>query len=100
MKRKIITSAALAGALLVGSGTAAFAGEYNGRDGGHVPGGVNGKSACSYSGLDIEDDDEGPDNHPDDHVAFDRHGVQNYGQYVNFGLKEFVPSPGEACNPS
>lgn len=97
--KKVITSAALTGALLVAGGSAALAGEYNGK-GEPVPGGVNGHSDCSYSGLDIPDDVEGnPPGLDDDWAGYDYHGVQNYGQYVTLGFKTIVPSPGEACNP-
>lgn len=98
--KKVITSAVMAAAMLGGSGTAALAGEYNG-NGDPVPGGVNGKSECSYSGLDLPDEEEGnPEGFDDDWAGYDYHGTQNYGQYVSLGLKAFLPSPGEACNPA
>ncbi len=47
------------------------------------------RSICAYSGLNDEPDD------PDEGGR-----VQSYGQIVKQGGKEFVPSPGDACNPT
>jgi hypothetical protein len=86
-----VASLAMVGAMA----GAAAAGEYNGK-GEPVPGGVKGKSECSYSGRDISDDlENNPPGFDDD--AFTIHGVQSYGQYVSQGLKAFIPSPGQAC---
>ena len=84
--------------LVLGGAATAHAGEYNGK-GEPVPGGENGKSACSYSGRDIPDSVEG---NPfpfldDDALTSQRNFTQSYGLYVSLGLKDIVPSPGEAC---
>lgn len=48
------------------------------------------RSLCAFSGL----------NDDPDH-AFPEGGLaQSYGQLVAQGVKEFVPSPGFACNPT
>ena len=44
------------------------------------------RSICAYSGLNDEPEVDGR--------------VQSYGQIVKQGGKEFVPSPGDACNPT
>ena len=73
------------------------------------PGADPGASECVFSGLDTADSIEGnPEGFDDDALAVrgnqspagvDRyHGVQSYGIFVRAGLKEFVPSPGVACN--
>lgn len=94
IKRTAVGVAAAAALLLGLSGTAS-AGEYDGR-GEPVPGGVNGRSECSYSGRDIPDSEENnPPGFDDDALAI--RGVQSYGQFVSQGLKEGVPSPGTAC---
>jgi hypothetical protein len=46
-------------------------------------------SICSASGLN--------EYHPGEEGEFLTR-TQSYGQLVRMGLKEFVPSPGEACN--
>lgn len=98
--RRMVMTTLLTGVLVCSSGTAVFAGEYNGK-GGFVPGGENGRSECSYSGRDVDDDVEGnPPGFDDDWAGADYHGVQSYGQYVSLGLKAFLPSPGHACNPT
>jgi hypothetical protein len=94
MKKTAVAITAVAG-LVLGAGGTAFAGEYSGK-GNPVPGGVNGKSACSFSGRDVPDDVENnPPGFDDDAVAI--RGVQSYGQYVSQGYKAYVPSPGVAC---
>jgi hypothetical protein len=94
MRKALVMCVATAG-LVLGSAGAASAGEYNGK-GEPVPGGVNGKSECSYSGRDIPDDVENnPPGFDDDLLAI--RGVQSYGQLVSQGLKGFLPSPGMAC---
>jgi hypothetical protein len=93
--RTTTAACALAAALVLGLGGAASAGEYTGK-GEPVPGGVNGRSECSYSGQDLSDDLEGnPPGFDDD--AITPHGVQSYGQLVSQGLKALFPSPGDAC---
>ena len=47
------------------------------------------RSLCSYSGL---------NDNPDDPEEGGQ--VQSYGQIGKAGGKEFVPSPGFACNPN
>ena len=44
------------------------------------------RSICAYSGLNDEPEVDGR--------------VQSYGQIVKQGGKAFVPSPGDACNPT
>ena len=65
-----------------------MAGEVNGQ-GDVVPGGVTGKSACSFSGL---------EDHPVDPGT-----VQNWG-IIPKVVRDFLTSiglhPGEACNPT
>ena len=90
-----MTSIVIATGLTVGLGGTALAGEYNGK-GEPVPGGVKGRSECSYSGRDIDDSIENnPPGFDDDELTI--HGVQSYGQLVSQGLKAFLPSPGQAC---
>lgn len=98
--RKAAVGMGVAAALsLIMSGTA-LAGEYNGK-GEPVPGGVNGKSECSYSGQDVDDYVEGnPEGFDDDALsAVGNTRVQSYGILVKAGLKEVLPSPGVACSP-
>lgn len=93
--KKTATSILIATGLTIGLGGTTFAGEYNGK-GEPVPGGVKGRSECSYSGRDIDDSVENnPPGFDDDDVTI--HGVQSYGQLVSQGLKDFLPSPGQAC---
>lgn len=110
MKRLIATFAAAAGLVLGGAGVAS-AGEVNG-NGAEIPAPDRAASACVYSGLDSEDNvgEVNPPGLDDDELAMrgnqspggvDRfHGVQSYGIFVRAGLKEFLPSPGMACNGS
>ena len=97
MKRFAAVCLCAVGLVLAGS-TTAQAGEYNGK-GGFVPGGVNGKSACSYSGRDVPDAVEmNPDPRlDDDWLTSQKNFTQNYGLFVSLGLKGVVPSPGIAC---
>jgi hypothetical protein len=106
MKIWIGSCAVAAGLMLAGAG-AASAGEVNG-NGGEIPAPDRASSECVYSGLDTADAIEGnPPQFNDDALAMrgnqspggkDRyHGVQSYGIFVRAGLKQFVPSPGEAC---
>jgi hypothetical protein len=109
MKRLMSVCAVAAGLVLSGAGVA-NAGEVNG-NGSDIPAPDNASSECVFSGLDtpdtVEDNPEGLD---DDALGVrgnqspggvDRyHGVQSYGIFVRAGLKEFVPSPGMACNGS
>lgn len=82
----------VAGILALGAHSA-VAGEVDGK-GNPVPGGVNGKSECSYSGQ------------QDDAVAdageFKGDRTQSWGQLPN-AVKRFLQSigftPGVACNP-
>jgi hypothetical protein len=86
---KKLTMACLASAtLVVASAGAASAGEVtgNGKDT-PIRSGVA-KSECAFSGL---------NNDPDEPT---RGGTQSYGQLVRQGLKPFLPSPGDACNPT
>ena len=73
---------------------AAIAGEVDGQ-GNPVPGGVNGRSECSFSGQ--QDDAE------EDAGFFRGDRVQSWGQIPKM-VRDFLTSvgvsPGEACNPS
>lgn len=93
--KKVMIGGLLALGLLLGTGGAAIAGEYDGR-GNPVPGGDQGASACSYSGRDVPDDVEGNPPGFDDDVFTGGH-VQSYGILVKAGAKGFAPSPGDAC---
>lgn len=106
MKRAMSVCALTAGLVLAGAG-AASAGEVNG-NGDPIPAPGNASSECVFSGLDTADSIEGnPPEFNDDALAVrgnqspggvDRyHGVQSYGIFVRAGLKDVVPSPGEAC---
>ncbi|MFE6509235.1 hypothetical protein ACFVDI_02420 [Nocardioides sp. NPDC057767] len=106
MKLLMKSCAIAAGLVLAGAG-AASAGEVNGT-GGEIPAPDHASSECVFSGLDTADAIEGnPPQFNDDALGVrgnqspggeDRyHGVQSYGIFVRAGLKEFVPSPGEAC---
>lgn len=97
MKRLAVACVCAVGLVLSGAATAQ-AGEYNGK-GESVPGGENGKSACSYSGRDVPDSVEG---NPfpfldDDALTSQRNYTQTYGLFVSLGLKDMAPSPGEEC---
>ena len=48
------------------------------------------RSLCAFSGLNDEPEAEGPEGGR----------TQSYGQLVRQGLKQFLPSPGVACNPT
>jgi len=48
------------------------------------------RSICAFSGLNDEPEAEPPDGGR----------TQTYGQLVRQGLKQFLPSPGVACNPT
>lgn len=88
MKKRLF-AVGMGTALLVGLGAnAAVAGEVTGNGKSLHP--LQGHSACAFSGLDDDD--------VEDDAFFDR--VQSYGQLVKNGLKDFAPSPGEACNPT
>lgn len=98
---------AVAAVLVLSGGGAASAGEVNG-NGEEIPAPDHASSECVFSGLDTADSVEGnPPGFDDDALAVrgnqspagvERyHGVQSYGIYVRAGLKEIVPSPGQAC---
>lgn len=102
-----IGSCAIAAGLVVAGAGAASAGEVNG-NGSDIPAPNHASSECVFSGQDTADSvEDNPPGFDDDALATrgnqspggaDRyHGVQSYGIYVRAGLKEFVPSPGEAC---
>jgi hypothetical protein len=101
--RRSVVGAAICAATVLGVGGSAFAGEYTG-NGGVAPGGVKGKSACSFSGLDVSVEVEGAAPFDDDFVGVNFHGVQSYGQFVAYektvgplNLPFPLPSPGQAC---
>lgn len=106
MKRVMWTCAITFGLLVSGAG-AASAGEVNG-NGKPIPAPDHAASECVYSGLDTSDAIEGnPPEFNDDALAMrgnqspggvDRyHGVQSYGIFARAGMRDVVPSPGEAC---
>jgi hypothetical protein len=111
MKRLIGCCAVAAGLVLSGAGIA-NAGEYRGPgSSSDTPAPTHAASACAFSGQDHADSIENnPPGFNDDALAMrgnqspggvDRyHGVQSYGIYVRAGLKDAVPSPGQACNPT
>ena len=82
----------VASVLCLGANTS-FAGEVDGK-GNPVPGGVQGKSECSFSG---QQDDAAADA-----GFFKGDRVQNWGQ-IPKAFRDFLKSvgmnPGEACNP-
>src|SRR6478736_2708856 len=94
--KRVLAGAVCAGALVVGSATAAFGGEVTGPVGSEF---ATGKptpiasyvahSICSFSGLNAF--------HPGKEGVYPGH-VQSYGQLVKIGQKDANPSPGEACN--
>jgi hypothetical protein len=94
MKRSVI-GCALALGLVLGGGTAAFAGETTG-NGSDVPGSGHANSACAFSGRDLPDSVEGNPPGFDDDAVTGGH-VQSYGMYVRADMKGMVPSPGMAC---
>jgi len=109
MKRWVATCAITAGLVLSGGGVA-NAGEVNG-NGLDIPAPTQAASECVFSGQDTADSiEDNPEGFDDDALAMrgnqspggvDRyHGVQSYGIFVKAGLKDFVPSPGMACNGS
>lgn len=93
--KRVALGFAVAVGLVLGGTVSAQAGEINGK-GEPIPGAHNASSACAFSGQDLPDDQENQPNIPDDFVT-DGH-VQSYGRYVSHGLKDAVPSPGEACH--
>jgi hypothetical protein len=94
MKRLALGFIVAFGLVLSGAG-AASAGETNG-NGDPIPGAANASSACAFSGQDLPDSIEGnPPGFDDDFVTDGR--AQSYGKFVSHGLKDVVPSPGEAC---
>jgi hypothetical protein len=72
--------------LIAAGSSAAFAGEVTG-NGGTTQGPAHANSICVYSGL-------------NDDTAEEPGRTQSYGQLVRQGLKPFLPSPGDACNPT
>ncbi|GAB3020733.1 hypothetical protein GCM10011376_22930 [Nocardioides flavus (ex Wang et al. 2016)] len=109
MNRWMSVPVVAAGLVLAVAGTAS-AGEVNG-NGDEIPAPDRAASECVFSGLDTADSIEGnPPQFNDDALAVrgnqspggvDRyHGVQSYGIFVRAGLKDVVPSPGQACNGS
>jgi hypothetical protein len=98
MRKKIWLIGTLAAPLLIGAGAgAAFAGEVTGPPGpdGFATGkstpisGFVANSICAFSGLNAY--------HPGKEGVYLGH-VQNYGALVIQGMKDVIPSPGDACN--
>ena len=104
--RRIAVISLMALGLVVGSGSAAFAGETTGNG---QPSPSQGKSAslCSYSGQDVPDsvennepefDDDWNTNPGKKETAVPSGTlVQNYGQIVAAGGKGASPSPSDLC---
>ncbi|MGY1725704.1 hypothetical protein ACI79J_01905 [Geodermatophilus sp. SYSU D01062] len=86
MLRKLSVVCLGAAALVVTSAGVASAGEITG-NGKVVHAPQHAASVCSFSGL-------------NDDTAEDPSRTQNYGQLVRQGLKPYLPSAGEACNPN
>ena len=87
MKVSRVLASGLASLALVAVGaTSASAGEVTG-NGKVTPIVERAHSICAFSGLN-DDTEEEPGR------------TQSYGQLVRAGLKEFLPSPGIACNGS
>ena len=108
--RRIAIGFVLLLGLVLGGGSAAFAGEYRGHGGGDNPGGDKAHSICSFSGQDQDDsfEDNGPTGEGDDDFATvpgkgtstNPSGVrvQNWGQYVVLGGGgKGSGVPGQAC---
>jgi len=102
MKRLMAGCALAVGLVLAGAGVA-NAGEVTG-NGKDTQGPNHASSECVYSGQDTADTLEGnPPGFDDDALAMrgsqknGYHGVQNYGMFARKGLKDMVPSPGDAC---
>lgn len=106
MRRWVGVGAVAVGLVLSGGG-AASAGEVNG-NGEEIPAPERASSECVFSGLDTADSVEGNPPGFDDDALAERgnqspagveryHGVQSYGIFVRAGLKDVVPSPGQAC---
>jgi hypothetical protein len=103
MRHKILTAAACAVLLTgLGSGVAA-AGEVNG-NGKELP--LKGHSICKFSGLNDEINEDEP-TRTQSYGTFLQFFGKYYGgmQGMNPGegirmFKEFIPSPGMACNPN
>ena len=94
MKRMTIGCIVAFGLVFAGA-SSAQAGETNGK-GEPIPGAENASSACAFSGRDLPDAEENqPPQFNDDFVTDGR--VQSYGRFVSHGLKDVVPSPGDAC---
>ena len=84
---KKVTLTCFASLALVAAGAgAASAGEVTG-NGKPTPAPQHAASICVYSGL-------------NDDTAEEPGRTQSYGQLVRQGLKQFLPSPGDACNPT
>jgi hypothetical protein len=103
MRHRILTAAACAALLTgLGSGVAA-AGEVNG-NGKELP--LKGHSICKFSGLNDEINEDEP-TRTQSYGTFLQFFGKYYGgmQGMNPGegirmFKEFIPSPGMACNPT
>ena len=84
---KKVTLTCFASLALVAAGAgAASAGEVTGT-GKATPAPERAASICAFSGL-------------NDDTAEEPGRTQSYGQLVRQGIKQFLPSPGIACNPT
>jgi hypothetical protein len=86
MIRKITITCFASLALVAAGAGAASAGEVTG-NGKATPAPERAASICVFSGLN-DDQEEEPGR------------TQSYGQLVRQGIKQFLPSPGDACNPT
>ena len=105
--KRIAVGCVLALGLVLGSSTAAMAGETRG-NGEENENNGKARSACHYSGLDVADAGEGNPPGLDDDVVGMRgnqdkgyHGVQNWGAFVQADAEQFLidigAHPGQAC---
>lgn len=83
--RRYAVTSAVAAALLALGAASASAGEVSG-NGKELP--LRGASICKFSGLNDEITPEEPTR------------TQSYGTFLVLYGKEFLPSPGLACNPT
>jgi hypothetical protein len=93
--KRIAIGCVLALGLVFAGASGAQAGETTG-NGEPVPAPDHARSACVYSGQDLPDAEENQPVEFNDDFVTDGH-VQSYGRFVSHGLKDEVPSPGEAC---
>ena len=91
MIKRLVLRLAISAILVLALAVPAFAqGKPEGTPKGQVEKGLDkARSICASSGLNDYDPEEPPGGQ-----------VQSYGQLVKQGIKAFLPSPGDACNPT